>query len=45
MKRKQDAYSGRASVDWAFPAAVTAIVPDFPLVNKSFELCYSYTDR
>jgi Ni,Fe-hydrogenase III large subunit/Ni,Fe-hydrogenase III component G len=26
-------------------AATTAIVPDFPLVNKSFELCYSCTDR
>ncbi len=26
-------------------AAGTAIVPDFPLVNKSFELCYSCTDR
>jgi len=25
--------------------AETAIVPDFPLVNKSFELCYSCTDR
>jgi Ni,Fe-hydrogenase III large subunit/Ni,Fe-hydrogenase III component G len=26
-------------------AAQTAIVPDFPIVNKSFELCYSCTDR
>ncbi|MCR4340451.1 MAG: NADH-quinone oxidoreductase subunit C [Gemmatimonadaceae bacterium] len=26
-------------------AAETAIIPDFPLVNKSFELCYSCTDR
>jgi Ni,Fe-hydrogenase III large subunit/Ni,Fe-hydrogenase III component G len=26
-------------------AALGAIVPDFPLVNKSFELCYACTDR
>ena len=26
-------------------AGQTAIVPDFPIVNKSFELCYSCTDR
>jgi Ni,Fe-hydrogenase III large subunit len=26
-------------------AARAAIIPDFPLVNKSFELCYSCTDR
>ncbi|MBI3963038.1 MAG: NADH-quinone oxidoreductase subunit C [Deinococcus sp.] len=30
----------------AVPQAVLGnIVPDFPLVNKSFELCYSCTDR
>lgn len=26
-------------------AALNAIVPDFPLVNKSFELCYACCDR
>jgi Ni,Fe-hydrogenase III large subunit/Ni,Fe-hydrogenase III component G len=26
-------------------AGETGIVPDFPLINKSFELCYSCTDR
>ena len=26
-------------------AALTSIIPDFPIVNKSFELCYSCTDR
>ncbi|MBW6496503.1 MAG: Ni,Fe-hydrogenase III large subunit, partial [Burkholderiaceae bacterium] len=26
-------------------AAKTAIIPDFPVVNKSFELCYACTDR
>ncbi|MEW6583398.1 MAG: NADH-quinone oxidoreductase subunit F, partial [Actinomycetota bacterium] len=26
-------------------AAEGGIVPDFPLVNKSFELCYACTDR
>jgi Ni,Fe-hydrogenase III large subunit/Ni,Fe-hydrogenase III component G len=26
-------------------AALTAIIPDFPIVNKSFELCYACTDR
>ena len=26
-------------------AAPGNIIPDFPLINKSFELCYSCTDR
>jgi Ni,Fe-hydrogenase III large subunit len=26
-------------------AAQNDIIPDFPLINKSFELCYSCTDR
>ena len=26
-------------------AAQTSIIPDFPIVNKSFELCYACTDR
>ncbi len=26
-------------------AATGAILPDFPLVNKSFELCYACVDR
>jgi Ni,Fe-hydrogenase III large subunit len=26
-------------------AALTSIIPDFPIVNKSFELCYACTDR
>ena len=30
----------------AAPSTVPGnIVPDFPLINKSFELCYSCTDR
>jgi Ni,Fe-hydrogenase III large subunit len=30
----------------AVPLAVMGnIVPDFPLINKSFELCYSCLDR
>jgi len=36
-----------ASYNWALvPFAVTGnLLPDFPLINKSFELCYSCTDR
>jgi Ni,Fe-hydrogenase III large subunit len=26
-------------------AATGALVPDFPLINKSFELCYACADR
>jgi len=26
-------------------AATGAILPDFPLINKSFELCYACVDR
>ena len=26
-------------------AAIGAILPDFPLINKSFELCYACSDR
>ncbi|MHB8891167.1 MAG: hydrogenase large subunit [Candidatus Limnocylindrales bacterium] len=33
--------------NWAVVAAATPgnLVPDFPLINKSFELCYACTDR
>jgi len=33
--------------NWPSLAAATgdAIVPDFPLINKSFELCYACVDR
>ena len=36
-----------ASYNWAIvPFAVTGnLLPDFPLINKSFELCYSCLDR
>jgi Ni,Fe-hydrogenase III large subunit len=26
-------------------AATNNLLPDFPLINKSFELCYACTDR
>ena len=33
--------------NWPVVAAVVPgnIVPDFPIINKSFELCYACTDR
>jgi Ni,Fe-hydrogenase III large subunit len=33
--------------NWPVVAAVVPgnLVPDFPLINKSFELCYACTDR
>ena len=33
--------------NWPSVAAAAAgnLVPDFPLINKSFELCYACTDR
>jgi Ni,Fe-hydrogenase III large subunit len=36
-----------ASYNWALvPFAVTGdLLPDFPLINKSFELCYACLDR
>lgn len=44
-----DRYHHRSAsyVNWqAVPHTVPGnIVPDFPLINKSFELCYSCTDR
>lgn len=39
---RSPSYHNWPAVAWA---AQSAIVPDFPLVNKSFELCYSCTDR
>jgi Ni,Fe-hydrogenase III large subunit len=36
-----------ASYNWALvPYAVSGdLLPDFPLINKSFELCYACLDR
>jgi Ni,Fe-hydrogenase III large subunit len=33
--------------NWPVVAAAAPgnLVPDFPLINKSFELCYACTDR
>jgi Ni,Fe-hydrogenase III large subunit len=33
--------------NWPVLAGVVSgnLVPDFPLINKSFELCYACTDR
>ncbi len=44
-----DRYHLRSASYANWPAVVVAaqpeIIPDFPIVNKSFELCYSCTDR
>jgi Ni,Fe-hydrogenase III large subunit/Ni,Fe-hydrogenase III component G len=48
-KGRVDRYHLRSAsyANWpAVPlAALTSIIPDFPIVNKSFELCYACTDR